>query len=68
MSEQIERCDCLLTLAEAAIVLRLKVSTLRAWILHRKIAHVKLGGRVFLRKSDLEKLIAESLVLPKARN
>jgi predicted site-specific integrase-resolvase len=46
-----------------------KVSTLRSWVLHRKIPYVKLlGGRVFLRKSDLEKLIAESLVLPKARN
>jgi excisionase family DNA binding protein len=59
----------LLTIAEASAMLRLKPSTLRAWILHRKIAHVKLGGgRVFLRKTDLEKLIAESLVLPKARN
>ena len=52
----------LLTVAEAA-VLRLKPSTVRAWILHhRKIAHVKLGGRVFLRKSDCEALIAASIV------
>jgi excisionase family DNA binding protein len=54
--------SALFTLAEASSLLRLKISTLRAWILHRKIAHVKLGGRVFLRKSDCEALIAASLV------
>lgn len=58
----------LLTVAETASLLRLKPSTVRAWILHRKIAHVKLGSRVLLRKTDLEKLIAESLVPPKARS
>jgi len=43
-------------------MLRLKVSTLRAWILHRKIPHVKLGSRVFLRKGDCDALVAASLV------
>ncbi len=62
MSEQIELSYCLLTLVEAAILLRLKVSTLRSWILHRKIAHVKLGGRVFLRRSDCQALISASVV------
>jgi excisionase family DNA binding protein len=52
----------LLTVSEFAILLRLKPSTVRAWILHRKIAHVKLGGRVFLRKSDCDALIARSIV------
>jgi excisionase family DNA binding protein len=52
----------LLTVVEAADILRLRPSTVRAWILHRKIAHVKLGGRVFLRKGDCEALIAASLV------
>jgi len=58
----------LLTLPEASALLRLQLSTLRAWILHRKITYVKLGGRVFLQKTDLEKLIADSVVLPNARN
>ena len=58
----------LITLPEASVLLRLKLSTLRAWILKRRMPFVKLGGRVFLRKTDLEKLIAESLVLSKARN
>lgn len=62
MSVQSDFTDQLLTLQEGASMLRLKVSTLRAWILHRKIAHVKLGGRVFLRKSDLEAMIAASVV------
>jgi excisionase family DNA binding protein len=52
----------LLTVVESASLLRLKPSTIRAWILHRKIAHVKLGGRVFLRRSDCEGLIAASVV------
>ena len=52
----------LLTVVEAADTLRLKPSTIRAWILHRKIAHVKLGGRVFLRQSDCEALVAASVV------
>jgi len=52
----------LLTVAEAADVLRLRPSTIRAWVLHRKLPHVKLGGRVFLRKVDCEALIAASLV------
>ena len=52
----------LLTLAEASSLLRLKISTLRAWILHRRIPHIKLGSRVFIRRSDCEAMIAASLV------
>lgn len=68
MSTQTGFADQLLTLQEGASILRLKVSTLRAWILHRKIAHVKLGGRVFLRKSDCDALIAASLVPAASRS
>jgi excisionase family DNA binding protein len=57
-----ESVSSLLTVAESAALLRLKPSTVRAWVLHRKIAYVKLGGRVFLRTSDCEALIATSLV------
>jgi excisionase family DNA binding protein len=52
----------LLTVSEGASFLRLKPSTIRAWILGRRINHVKLGGRVLLRRCDLENLIVESLV------
>jgi excisionase family DNA binding protein len=62
MQQTNESVSALLTVSECASLLRLKPSTVRAWILHRKIAHVKLGGRVFLRKSDCEALIAASVV------
>lgn len=52
----------LLTIAEAAAALRLQPSTLRSWILNRRIPFVKLGSRVFIRRSDLEILIAASVV------
>jgi excisionase family DNA binding protein len=51
----------LMTVQEGSEFLRLKPSTLRSWILKRRIPYVKLG-RVFFRRSDLEKLIAESVV------
>jgi excisionase family DNA binding protein len=52
----------LLTLPEAAVRLRLKPSTLRAWILKHRVPYVKLGSRVFIRRSDCEALIANSVV------
>ena len=52
----------LLTVPEASAFLRLKTSTIRAWVLKRKVVHLKVGGRVFLRRSDLEALIAASVV------
>jgi len=55
----------LLSVAEAAQVLRLQPSTIRAWILKRKIQYLKLGGRVFLRKADCDALIDASIVPPK---
>jgi excisionase family DNA binding protein len=58
----------LLDVEEAAAFLHVKTSTVRAWVLRSKISYVKLGRRVFLRKTDLEKLIADSVVLPKARS
>jgi excisionase family DNA binding protein len=61
MANPDESCE-LLTLPEAAERLRLKPSTLRAWILKRRIAFVKLGGRVFIRRTDVEALISRSLI------
>jgi excisionase family DNA binding protein len=52
----------LLTVAETASLLRHKPSTIRAWILRRKIPYVKLSRRVFIRRSDAEALITASLV------
>lgn len=47
----------LMDVRETAGFLRLKVSTIRAWMLKRRIPYVKLGGRVFVRKVDAEALI-----------
>jgi excisionase family DNA binding protein len=53
----------LLTIPEAADYLGLKVSTLRAWTLRRRIPYVKLGLRaVRIRLSDLEALIQAGMV------
>lgn len=58
----------LLTLVEASGLLRLKVSTLRSWVLKRRIPYVKFSGRVFFKRSDLEKLIADSVVPARPRS
>lgn len=52
----------LLTVKEAAGRLRLKPTTIRAWILNRKIQYVKIGGRVFIRSADIDALIDQSLI------
>jgi excisionase family DNA binding protein len=57
----------LMTFPESSGLTRLKVSTLRAWVLQRKLPHVKLGRRVFLRRSDLLALISGGLVPSKVK-
>jgi excisionase family DNA binding protein len=53
----------LLTVPEAAELLRLKPSTIRAWVSQRRIPYVKLGGRlVRIRRSDAQAIIESSLV------
>jgi len=68
MSGKLEITSDLVTVREAALILRLQVSTIRAWILQRRVPFVKLGGkRVFLQRGDLEKLVAASVVPAKDR-
>jgi excisionase family DNA binding protein len=55
-----DRANELLTVPEAAALLRFKVSTIRAWVCQRCIPYVKLGRLVRIRRSDLEALIAGS--------
>jgi excisionase family DNA binding protein len=52
----------LLTVSEASAILRLKVSTVRSWLLKRRVPFVKLGGRVFLQRSDCLALIEASRI------
>ena len=57
----------LLTVPEAAKLLRLQPSTLRSWILKRKIKFVKLGLRaVRFRRSDLDAMVNAAVVQPEA--
>jgi excisionase family DNA binding protein len=45
----------LMTVPEAAEFFRVKVSTIRAWVLYRRIPFLKLGGKlVRFRRRDLE--------------
>jgi len=56
-------CDSeLLTICEAASLLRIKPATVRDWIWKKKIAYVKFSGRVFIRRSDVDALIQASIV------
>lgn len=51
----------LLTVSEASDLLRIKPSTVRAWLLKRRIPFVKLGSRVFIQREDCAALIRASL-------
>ena len=52
----------LLTIPEAAAALRLKPSTIRAWILDRRIPFCKIGRLIRIRRCDIEAFLTESLV------
>ena len=52
----------LLTVAETAAFLRLKTSTIRAWVCQRKIPYVKLGRLVRIRRRDAEAFIEARIV------
>jgi excisionase family DNA binding protein len=52
----------LLRIEEAAALLRIRPSTVRSWVLRRKIPYVKIGRLVRLRRSDCDALIVASLV------
>jgi excisionase family DNA binding protein len=54
--------EALLTITEAAERLRLKPSTIRAWILGKRIQYAKVGRRVFIRAKDLDQFVCEALV------
>jgi excisionase family DNA binding protein len=52
----------LLTVPESAALLRLKISTIRSWRLKRRIPFVKIGGKVLVRRSDIEEFVAKNVV------
>lgn len=54
----------LLTVAQAAERLTLKESTLRAWVLRRRIRYVKIGGSVRIPLSVLDEILKNGMVQP----
>ena len=54
----------LMNVQETAELLRLKESTVRNWILRKRIPYVKLGRRVFIRHADVIEIIDMSIVYP----
>jgi excisionase family DNA binding protein len=60
--EPLEAVEPLLDVPEAADFLHLKASTVRSWLLKKRLPYVKLGRKVFLRRCDLRELITNSLV------
>jgi excisionase family DNA binding protein len=52
----------LLTVAEVAEALNLKVSTVRAWLSRRKLARVNCGRAVRIPAEAIEKFIAENTI------
>jgi excisionase family DNA binding protein len=55
----------LLTLPEAAKVLRVSLSTLRAWKLQSKfLTFRKIGGRILVHKDDIARFIDAGKIVP----
>jgi len=57
----------LLTLPEAADLLRLRPATLRDWVLRRRIPYVKIGRLLRFRRADVETVIEQGLVPSRER-
>jgi excisionase family DNA binding protein len=63
MDGKFESPSELLTVAEAASMLRIQISTIRSWVFKRRDPCVKLGGkRGFFRRAGLEALKKVSVV------
>jgi excisionase family DNA binding protein len=53
----------LLSPIEAAQALGVKLSTIRAWVLHKRLPYIKLGGKLIrFRKTDIEKFVSANVV------
>ena len=53
--------DDLLTLMEASKILRVTISTLRAWRCQRRLPFHKIGRKVMLKRRDIRQFIDESV-------
>jgi excisionase family DNA binding protein len=59
----------LLKICEVAAILRLSVSCIRAWVLHRRIPYIKIQNKAIrFRRADLDAWIVASLVPAKTNS
>ena len=54
--------ETVLTVSEAAKKLGVQESTLRAWVLRRRIAHLKIGRSVRIEEKELDRLLVQCRV------
>ncbi|HZR66596.1 MAG TPA: helix-turn-helix domain-containing protein [Terriglobales bacterium] len=66
-TKQVQQDTELLTVPETAALFKVQVSTIRAWVLHKRIPYVKVFGKlVRFRRADIESLLAARVVPAKA--
>lgn len=59
----VQQTDELLSVPQAAAALGIKVSTVRSWVLHKRIPYVKYGGKlVRFRQADIQNFIAARVI------
>jgi excisionase family DNA binding protein len=52
----------MLTVSEAARTLGLRESTLRAWVMRRKISYLKLGRSIRIEQAEIDRLLEQARV------
>ena len=57
----------MLTVSEAARTLGLQESTLRAWVMRRKISYLKLGRSIRIEQSEIDRLLEQARVPRKTK-
>jgi excisionase family DNA binding protein len=55
------------TIRQAADELNISVHTVRAWVLARKLGHVRLGRAIRIPYGEIQRLLEQGTVLPLAR-
>ena len=61
-SQEFFRGVQMLTVEQAAERLGLRVSTVRAWVLRRKISYAKIGRAVRIPEKEIERIIQENTI------
>ena len=59
MAERIDRDDSFLTVAEVAEMLKLNQQTVRNWIDQGSLPALRVGRRVRIRRSDLDRMLED---------